>query len=146
VEVVSSSLTPRQLKYRRSPKPRALRTWRTRPDPFEAVWIEVSERLGERPELTAKSILSELQNRYPRQYPDSQLRTLQRRVKEWRTRALIQFDDDWLGEELLAGVTLPRPLRATTDAKRSVGGKPELPTEADVTFRMPYRDPADGQG
>ena len=41
--------------------------------------------------------------------------TLQRRVKEWRARALLQFDDQWLNEEVLVGIALPRPLRATVD-------------------------------
>ncbi len=54
-----------------------------------------------------------MQQRYPGRYPDGQLRTLQHRVKEWRARALLEFNDAWLGEELLAGAPLPRPLRAT---------------------------------
>jgi len=106
--------------YRRTPKPRAHRTWRTRADPFEAVWGEITQWLGARPERTARSILEELQRRYLGQYPDNRLRTLQRRVKVWRARALLQFDDHWLREDVLVGETLPRPLRATA------GEDPEL--------------------
>jgi len=100
--------------YRRTPKLRATRTWRTRPDPFEAVWGEITQWLAAHPEQTAREVFKELQRRYPGQYPDSHLRTLQRRVREWRARALLQFDDQWLSEDLAAGRTLPRPLTATS--------------------------------
>jgi hypothetical protein len=106
-----------QRKYRRTSKPRAPRNWRTRPDPFEAVWSEVTQGLAERPELAARLILDQLQKRYPGEYPDKQLRTLQRRVKEWRASALIQFDDAWLTKEELAGMTLPHALRASVEGK-----------------------------
>ena len=106
------ALTPRERKYRHTPKPRTPRTWRTRPDPFESVWDEITQWLEERPDLTAKSVLSRLRQRNPGQYPDNQLRTLQRRVREWRARALLQFDDQWLSEEVLVGTVLPNPLRA----------------------------------
>jgi hypothetical protein len=81
------------------------------------VWEEVTEELAKRPELTAKLILDQLQKQHPGEYPDKQLRTLQRRVKEWRASALIQFDDAWLAEEELAGKTLPKPLRASVEEK-----------------------------
>jgi transposase InsO family protein len=60
------------------------RHWRTRRDPFEAVWDEVAERLGAEPFLDALTLLEWLQERYPEAYPDHLLRTLQRRVKAWR--------------------------------------------------------------
>ena len=62
------------------------RHWRTRPDPFEAVWDEIAERLGGAPSLDALTLLEDLQERYPGSYPDSLLRTLQRRVKAWRAQ------------------------------------------------------------
>ena len=99
-------------KYRRAAKTRVLHTWRTRSDPFESVWDEIVQLLTEYPEMTAKSLLSRLQIRHPRQFPANQLRTLQRRVKEWRAQAILQFDDRWLHEEIMAGQTLPRPLHA----------------------------------
>jgi hypothetical protein len=64
-----------------APKPR---TWRTRQDPFERVWPEVLLWLQEEPDATAKSLLERLNQKYPKQYPEGQLRTLQRRVKDWR--------------------------------------------------------------
>jgi len=60
------------------------RTWRTRPDPFEAVWDEVRERLAVNPGLQARTLFADLQRRFPGRFADGQLRTLQRKVKVWR--------------------------------------------------------------
>ena len=60
------------------------RYWRTRPDPFEDVWPEVLYWLGEEPDATAKSLFERLMTKYPGKFQSGQLRTLQRRVKEWR--------------------------------------------------------------
>jgi hypothetical protein len=59
-------------------------TWRTRKDPFEAVWHEIKLMLEINAGLEAKSIFAELQRRNPGQYAEGQLRTLQRRIKVWR--------------------------------------------------------------
>jgi DNA-binding XRE family transcriptional regulator len=67
------------------PEPKT-RRWRTRNDPFAAVWDEVAEQLGSHPELQALTLLEWLQDTYPGQYPDKLLRTLQRRIKDWRAR------------------------------------------------------------
>lgn len=58
--------------------------WRTRPDPFAEVWEELRTLLEVNPGLQAKTLFQELQRRYPGQFPDGQLRTLQRKVKIWR--------------------------------------------------------------
>ena len=60
------------------------RTWRTRPDPFAAVWEEVREQVAANPGLEAKTIFEALQRKHPGAYADGQLRTLQRRLKQWR--------------------------------------------------------------
>lgn len=59
-------------------------TWRTRKDPFAEVWDEVRAKLEINPGLEAKTLFDDLQRRYPGQFADGQLRTLQRRVKSWR--------------------------------------------------------------
>ncbi|MHC4093318.1 MAG: IS21 family transposase [Planctomycetota bacterium] len=78
-------------RYRRSGKwPSEMstpHTWRTRPDPFAAVWDEVREQLEANPGLEAKTLFEDLQRRYPGRFSDGQLRTLQRRVKVWRAVA-----------------------------------------------------------
>jgi hypothetical protein len=89
------------------------------------VWDEVAARLAAAPERTAKSIFVELQQRYPGQFPDVQLRTLQRRVQVWRADALLTFDDQWRQEDTLLPPVLPSPLRALS-LSRSTGLPDEL--------------------
>ncbi|WP_163561018.1 IS21 family transposase [Halomonas sp. NO4] len=78
--------TARRLERRaESPEPPAPRHWRTRPDPFAGVWEEtLVPQLATTPDLQALTLLEWLQEQHPGQYPDSLLRTLQRRVKGWR--------------------------------------------------------------
>lgn len=63
---------------------KAEHNWRTRTDPFDQQWEEVREKLCENPGLEAKTLFEDLQRRYPGNFSDGQLRTLQRRVKRWR--------------------------------------------------------------
>lgn len=58
--------------------------WLTREDKFQAVWGEIEELLKNSPNLQAKSVFGYLQNKYPGVHTEGQLRTLQRRFKEWR--------------------------------------------------------------
>lgn len=60
------------------------RDWRTRQDPFAAHWPELEAQLRDAPGLEAKTLLEALMARYPGQYNEGQLRTLQRRVRQWR--------------------------------------------------------------
>ena len=75
-------------KYRKAGKlPRDMareHDWRTRPDPFEGVWPEVQALLEGAPGLQSKTIFGELQRLYPGRFPSGQLRTLQRRIRDWR--------------------------------------------------------------
>lgn len=58
--------------------------WRTRPDPFLDVWEEVRKMLDDSAGLEAKTIFGYLQRNNPGRFQDGQLRTLQRKVKNWR--------------------------------------------------------------
>ena len=63
------------------------RTWRTRPDPFGAVWSSEVEPLLDSDTdgaLEATTVLEWLETRHPGQFGLSQLRTLQRRMRDWR--------------------------------------------------------------
>ena len=106
-------------KYRRTKHRHGPRLYRTREDPFATVWQEIEQELTARPDRTAKALFADLQDRYPGQFPANQLRTLQRRVKEWRVRAILAFDDRWLADDVLVKQALPRPLRAIIEG--SVG-------------------------
>ena len=60
------------------------RSWRTREDPFLDVWAEVEARLSAEPGLRAFALFGWLQDQYPNRFPDSQRRTFERRVRDWR--------------------------------------------------------------
>ncbi len=69
------------------PKPKVKRYWRTRVDPFAEVWPKVLVWLESEPDQTAKELFARLRMQHPDAFGDGQLRTLQRRVKEWRMAA-----------------------------------------------------------
>jgi len=61
------------------------RDWRTREDPFVEHWPEVEALLAVTPALEAKTLFEVLVEKYPGRYEEGQLRTLQRRVRSWRS-------------------------------------------------------------
>ena len=65
-------------------KARKPHTWRTHPDPFEGVWCEILDWLQRKPDATARELLDRLICRHPERFSRSHLRTLQRRVRQWR--------------------------------------------------------------
>jgi hypothetical protein len=73
---------PSELHARQAPRP-----GRTREDPFAAVWPDVVALLEVNAGLQALTLFQELQRRHPGRFQDGQLRTLQRKVKEWRALA-----------------------------------------------------------
>jgi hypothetical protein len=58
--------------------------WRTRKDPFAQDWPEAKAMLEDAPELEAKALFDWLCERHPDNYQEGQLRTFQRRIREWR--------------------------------------------------------------
>jgi hypothetical protein len=64
---------------------------RTVPDPFAAVWPVLLGWLEERPDMEAKSMFKRLQASGFGEFPDGQLRTLQRRVRVWRKQIVQQL-------------------------------------------------------
>jgi hypothetical protein len=75
----SGEVRPTHRKPTAGPRP-----WRTRVDPFETSWPQVLQWLDAEPDANAKDLLLRLQ-RADATIPSNQLRTLQRRVREWRT-------------------------------------------------------------
>ena len=77
-------------KWQRGPLPsqtKQERWWRTRPDPFDGVWedeIEPLLRGDPGGKLKATTIIEWLEERHPGRFDSSQLRTLQRRLQDWR--------------------------------------------------------------
>jgi hypothetical protein len=63
------------------------RSWRTRPDPFAAVWdSEVVPLLEADADgvLEGTTVIAELRRRHGDAFGDGQLRTMQRRIQQWR--------------------------------------------------------------
>jgi hypothetical protein len=65
-------------------KAEQIRTWRTRENPFEEIWEMVKSFLKNNSGLEAKTVFEHLQRQYPGRFSDGQIRTFQRRVKNWR--------------------------------------------------------------
>ena len=96
------------------------RTWRTREDPFAADWEEVSAQLEALPEVEARALFEALQERRPGRYEDGQVRTFQRRVKQWRAeqgpgREILLPQDHRPGEALQTDFTEGSSLGVTVD-------------------------------
>ena len=67
------------------------RTWRTRVDPYEEVWPMIEQWLFDLPDASAKELFIRLQDSVPEPFHPGQLRTLQRRVKAWRSEVARQL-------------------------------------------------------
>lgn len=71
------------------PTVRLPRRWRTRPDPFSGVWttevVPILER-DRKGEVQATGLIELLIEKHPEQFHLGQVRTLQRRVQEWRAK------------------------------------------------------------
>jgi hypothetical protein len=65
---------------------RTAHTWRTRQDPFAQDWPGVVVMLEEAPELEATTLFDHLAGLKPEAYAAGQLRTLQRRIRQWRAQ------------------------------------------------------------
>ena len=73
------------LRARRLPSAmKAERHWLMRPDGFAEVWPEIVEAGSDEPEPGGEGEIRGLQGKYPGQFSDGQLRTLQRGVRRWR--------------------------------------------------------------
>src|SRR5229473_3140519 len=97
----------RRRRYRRSGRPH---NWRTRTDPFEGEWEQISSWLLANPELTGVDIFHKLEQLSPGRYRPTQVRTLQRGLGKLRERLLVTFNDQW-GEEVVNGHTPTPELR-----------------------------------
>lgn len=61
------------------------RSWKTRANPFEDVWPQIVTLLQNEPALQGKTIFEYIQEKFPGKFKESQLRTLQRKIRKWRS-------------------------------------------------------------
>ncbi len=87
-KVAISERSARQIeKASRLPSQSPPRHWRTRLDPLAEVWAaELVPLLVAAPHLNAATLLDELQRQHPADYGPGLLRTLQRRLRQWRVQ------------------------------------------------------------
>lgn len=99
------------------------RTWRTREDPFEEDWSRVESMLEVAPALEAKTIFDWLLENSSNRYEPGQLRSLQRRVKEWRAK----FGPDkvvYFGQEHRPGEAMQTDFTRCAVLEVTIGGVP----------------------
>jgi hypothetical protein len=73
-------------------RPSSTRHWRTRPDPFGSVSSELRQLWEANPDQTGLELFEALCRTHPGQFHNGQVRTLQRRLRQWRgelTRRLV---------------------------------------------------------
>jgi hypothetical protein len=83
------------------------RHWRTRADPLKDCWTDILLWLQEDPDIIGKTIMARLSEKYPGNLKPGVLRTVQRRISEWRqtmARQLVLGDR----EEPIAPVMMAR--------------------------------------
>jgi hypothetical protein len=73
-------------------QPKAKHWWRTRTDPFADAWPVIEGWLNAEPSIAAKVLMERLVVMVPEMYgSNAQLRTLQRRVKAWRSARVTEM-------------------------------------------------------
>jgi hypothetical protein len=101
------------------PSQQARRRWRSRADPLAAVWEqEVVPLLRGAPNLMALTILRKLQDDHPDQFGDGVIRTLQRRIRQWRAlegpeKEVFFAQEHGPGQQGLSDFTAMADLRIT---------------------------------
>lgn len=86
----------------------------------DAVSEELFSLFCSAPELSTRDLLQRIQKRHSEQdYPDKLLRTLQRRVKEWRAETIIEVEQS-AGDPLQLAVA-PLHLKAVSKERELAG-------------------------
>jgi len=68
----------------RVPKVPVARNWKTRQDAFAEVWLELKQMLERDQGLEAQTLMDWLVESYPDKFQPNQVRTLRRRIHDWR--------------------------------------------------------------
>lgn len=102
---------------------KAPRSWRTREDPFEEVWPVIQSKLEAAPELEAKTLFEWLVQEHPDAFEPGQLRTLQRRVRDWR--AMAGPDKEvFFAQQHRPGEAMQTDFTWCHELKVTIGGEP----------------------
>lgn len=102
---------------------RSPRTYRTRVDPFEAVWPRLEAMLEAAPGLEAKTIFERLIERPDASFTEGQLRTLQRKIRRWRAQHGPE-KEVMFPQEHRAGEYGQSDFTSMNDLRITIGGEP----------------------
>lgn len=102
---MSLSSAKRYIKMGGKPKSRKRneRAYRTRKDPFESVWNEVQSLLERDHGLEAKTLMDWLMVEHPNTFEVGQIRTLRRRIRDWRILKGPERKEVFFAQTLLPG-------------------------------------------
>lgn len=119
---MSENTARRYLHRRGKTLQRKPRHYRTRQDPFTEVWEDIAKMLAGDPCLEAKTLMEWLLEQYPDRFYFAQVRTLQRRVRDWRAThgpdKEVMFQQDLLpGRQSQSDYTHCNELSVTIDGK-----------------------------
>ncbi len=82
---MSENSARKYLKIKKLPtQTKKQRNYNTRENPFIDVWEEIKQLIINNKRIQAKTIIKYLKKVYPGKFKDNQLRTLQRKIKEWK--------------------------------------------------------------
>jgi len=102
------------------------RTWRTRKDPFAEHWEgEIVPRLLDAAELEPQMLLEFLIERHPDIYQLAHLRTLQRRIREWRAQ-YGPPKEVFFAQEHRPGEAMQTDFTSANELEITIQGKPFL--------------------
>ena len=92
LQSLSSAWTEGEVRPTHRKQPNAKHWWRTRTDPFADAWPVIEGWLTAEPSIAAKALMARLVAMVPEIYDGkAQLRTLQRRVKTWRSARVTEM-------------------------------------------------------
>lgn len=92
LQSLSSAWTEGEVRPTHRKQPKAKHWWRTRTDPFADAWPVIEGWLIAEPSIAAKALMARLVAMVPEIYDGkAQLRTLQRRVKAWRSARVTEM-------------------------------------------------------
>ena len=116
------------------------RYWRTREDPFKEVWTDILLWLQKEPDSITKVLLQKRNEKYPGQFGGKLLRTLQRRIGEWRRtmarRLVLGGVEEWPDVQPIPAPVPPAgqaALRLATLASAQAAPQGEQSSEAVVS-------------
>ena len=122
------------------------RNWLTRPDAFAAVWASVIVPLlvaDKKRVLEAKTLIDLLEEKRPGEFAKDQVRTLQRRMRDWRAVTRGRYGDDSEEYKQVGGTPRSQHKKPVRKAKAAPAtGMEQPPPQLSAPTTTPAETPA----